>query len=414
MLQSKLFPKTVKETPKGADNISTALLMRGGYINRLMAGSYTFETLGFRVIKKIEQIIREEMNALGGQEILMPSLHPKELWERSGRWSKLTGDMYQFKDSSDHELGLAMTHEETYFDLIGQQPLSYADLPINLYHFQNKYRDEARAKSGLLRTREFVMKDLYSSHPSEAEFQKFYNEAKVAYTKAFERMGIPTVIALASGGIFTDDFSHEYQSICEIGEDTIFSCPKGDYAVNDEVLDKTGKECPNHKIALEPHRAVEVGNIFPLGTTFSESMDVKFTAQDGTRQPLWSGCYGIGIGRSMGVIVEQHHDDNGIIWPKAVAPFDVHLIDLTKTTEEKVESRKVYDSLVKAGIDVLFDDRGVTAGAKFADSDLIGIPIRLVVSSKTLEKQSVEYKERASQDTQLIALDKLAYSINKL
>lgn len=411
MLQSKLFPRTLRETPSEADNISTALLLRGGYINKLMAGSYTFQFLGWKVIKKIEQIIREEMNLLGGQEILMPTLHPKELWEKSGRWSKLAGDMYQFKDSSDHELGLAMTHEESYFDLIGQQAISYSDLPINLYQFQTKFRHEPRVKSGLLRMREFLMKDFYSSHENEADFQQFYEQVKGAYVRIFERLGIPSVVTLASGGIFTPDFSHEFQTICDIGEDTVYICPKGDYAVNDEVISKTGMTCPHHQLTLTSERAVEVGNIFPLGTTFSDLMAVKFTDRDGSAKPLWSGCYGIGLGRSMGVIVEKHHDEQGIVWPDSVAPFQVHLIDLTKTTAEKVESRKVYDQLIKAKIDVLFDDREISPGAKFTDADLLGIPKRVVVSTKTLAQQKVELKERAGKDVQLIEVNQLIDSL---
>ncbi len=233
MRQSALYPKTLRETPKDADNISTALLLRGGFIHKLMAGSYTFQPLGMRVFQKIQQIIRDEMNAIGGQEILMPTLHPKELWDRSGRWAKLKGDMYQFTDPSERQIGLAMTHEEAILDLLGQQPLSYNDLPVKLYQFQTKFRHEPRAKSGLLRAREFVMKDLYSAHASEQDLLSFYSQAQVAYHKIFCRLGIPAILTLASGGIFTKDFSHEYQSPCEVGEDTIYINEKGNLAINE-------------------------------------------------------------------------------------------------------------------------------------------------------------------------------------
>lgn len=405
MRQSKLFPKTLRETPADADNVSTALLIRGGFIHKVMAGVYNYQPLGLRVFKKIEQIIREEMNAIGGQEIFMSALQSKELWDKTGRWDKLKGDMYQFKDASEREVGLAMTHEEAMTDILGQQPLSYQDFPIKVYQFQDKFRNEPRAKSGLLRTREFIMKDLYSNHVNEADFKEFYEEAKAAYIRIFERLGIPTVITLASGGIFTSDFSHEFQSKCDIGEDTIYACPEDDYAVNDEVLDRTGDMCPHHNKKLEPHRAVEVGNIFPLGTQFSEKVGVLFTDQDGVQKPFWSGSYGIGLGRAMGVIVELSHDDNGIIWPASVAPYQLHLIDLTKSPEEKEQAETLYNQLQQAGIEVLYDDRQASAGAKFTDADLLGMPYRAVVSAKTIAAGNVELKKRTEKEAELLPLD---------
>ncbi len=412
MLQSRLFPKTQRETPKDADNISTALLTRGGFIHKLMAGSYTFEPLGWRVMRKIEQIIREEMDAVGGQEIVMPVLHPKELWDRSGRWVKLVGDMYQFKDPSERELGLAMTHEETFIDLLGAQPLSYQDLPLALYQFQLKFRHEPRAKSGLLRAREFIMKDMYSADVSEAAFKKHYELIKAAYGRIFKRLELPVVVTVASGGIFTADFSHEFQTLSAIGEDTVYVCPELDYGVNAEVIERTGRKCPVHDQALEPQRAVEVGNIFPLGTQFSEKMNVLFTDESGAQKAFWGGCYGIGLGRVMGVIVEEHHDREGIIWPSSIAPFAVHLIDLTKTADEKVQSRLVYERLMKAGIEVLFDDRDVAAGVKFTDADLLGLPLRVVVSSKTLEQSSIELKGRTSQNVKLVSTARIVEMID--
>lgn len=414
MKQSQLFPKTIKETPSDADNVSTALLMRGGYINRLMSGVFTILPLGQKVMQKIENIIRLEMNSLGGQELFMPALQPKELWDRSGRWEKLTGDMYQFADPADRPTGLAMTHEEVIVDLLGRQSLSYNDLPIKLYQFQNKFRFEPRAKSGLLRTREFIMKDLYSAHTTEAELDEYYPQVRDAYLRIFKQVKVPALVTLASGGVFTPDFSHEFQSICEVGEDTIHVCPQNDYAVNKEVLDRTGPTCPTHKEELVAHKAVEVGNIFKLGTKFSEDMSVGYTDSDGTEKPLWLASYGIGLGRLMGIIVEHHHDEQGIIWPSSVAPFTAHLIDLTKTDEEKKQAKAVYEQLIEAGCDVLFDDRELSAGAKFADADLLGIPIRLVVSSKTLAEQSVEIKERSGKETKLVPISTIAETVGSL
>lgn len=413
MRQSQLFPKTYKETPKDADNISAALLMRGGYVHKLMSGIFTMQPLGWRVMQKIEGIIRREMEGVGGQEIFMPALQPKELWERSGRWEKLKGDMYQFNDPSDRETGLAMTHEEVVVDLIGQQSLSYQDFPIKLFQFQDKFRYEPRAKSGVLRTREFIMKDLYSAHASEADLMEYYEKVKEAYKRIFAAAEVPAVVALASGGIFTPDFSHEFQSICDIGEDTVYVCPECEYAVNKEVLDKTGTQCPEHKVELVAHRAVEVGNIFKLGTKFSQDMNVLFTDADGEEKPFWFASYGIGLARLMGVAVEHHHDERGIIWPKAIAPFQVHLIDLTKEEGEKAQAEALYKQLTDAGVEVLFDDRTVSAGMKFGDADLLGMPIRLVISSKTLAQNSVERKERHSQEMTMVPVDQILHKIDK-
>lgn len=413
MRQSQLFPKTRRETPKDADNISAALLTRGGFIRKLMAGSYTFGPIGWRVIKKIETIVRQAMDAIDGQELLMPAMHPKELWERSGRWTKLKDEMYQFKDPSQRPVGLGMTHEEVVVDLLSQQPLSYQDLPLALYQFQTKFRHEPRAKSGILRTREFIMKDLYSVHANEASLDEYYQKVETAYKKIFAAVEVPTIATLASGGIFTDDFSHEFQAVCPIGEDTIYICPQSDYAVNKEVLAKTGPSCPAHKIELEERRAVEVGNIFKLGTKFSTDMGVLFTDADGKQKPFWFASYGIGLGRLMGVIVEQHHDANGIIWPEKTAPFKAHLLSLNKTAAELESAEKIYRDLRQAGIEVLFDDRPVAPGIKFADADLLGIPRRLVVSPKTLVGDSVEVKARAQKESKLVKIDHLINGLIK-
>lgn len=407
MRQSQLYPRTLREAPKDADSASAALLVKGGFIHKLMAGSFTFQPLGWRVMKKIEQIIREEMNAIGGQEIFMPALTPKEVWEKSGRWTKLQGDMYQFKDPSEREVGLAMTHEEIMVDLLGQQPISYTDFPLALYQFQTKFRYEPRAKSGVLRAREFIMKDLYSHHANEADLNEYYEKVKAAYMKIFARAEVPAVVTLASGGIFTPDFSHEFQSVCSVGEDTVYVCPEQDYAVNKEVIERTGDRCPTHNALLKPERAVELGNIFKLGITYSRDMNVLFSDTDGQQKPFWSASYGIGLGRLMGVIVEQHHDEQGIIWSKSVAPYAVHLLDLTKTEEEKALAAKLYQQLLDQKIEVLFDDRPIAPGAKFADADLLGIPYRVVISPKTLAQGEVEVKERFSGKIEMVKTSSL-------
>lgn len=407
MRQSTLFPKTLKETPQDADNASTALLIRGGFIRKMMAGSYGYQYLGLRVSRKIEQIIREEMNAVGGLEIYMTALQSRDLWERAGRWSSLKGDMYQFKDNSDREVGLAMTHEEPMIEMLSVQPLSYQDFPIAVYQFKDKFRDEPRAKSGLLRAREFLMKDMYSNHTTEEDLQRYYDEVKAAYTKTFNRLSIPTIPTLASGGMFTPNFSHEFQALCEIGEDTIYVCPEHDYAINDEILDKVGDSCPTHNLRLQPQRAVEVGNIFHLGTKYSKEMGVLYTDTDGQQKPFWTGCYGIGLSRALGMIVELHHDERGIIWPENVAPFQVHLISLAKTDEEKKQADALYQQLEQAGVEVLYDDRDQSAGSKFADADLLGLPYRVVVSAKTLAEQAVEVRKRSEKELALMTVEQL-------
>ena len=396
MRYSALFWKTIKDAPKDEVAINAKLLLCGGFIDKLMAGSYTLLHLGRRVEQKIEQIIREEMNATGAQEILMPLLHPKDIWNETGRWDSAKDVMYQFK-KNDKEYALSFTHEEVVMDLLRKHISSYKDLPSKIYHFSTKFRDEKRAKSGILRGREFLMKDLYSAHASEADMMKYYDEIKKVYLKAFKRMGLDAILTEASGGVFTKNFTHEFQVIVDSGEDEIIYCPKGDFSTNVEISSvRGGKQCDLSHGPLKKAKAIEVGNIFPLGTYYSEKMGVNFTDKDGKRQPVWLASYGIGLTRTVGAIVEVHHDEKGIIWPKEVAPYDAHLIminDEGLMIKEKAD--KIYEELQEAGVEVLWDDReDVSAGAKFADADLIGIPIRLVVSKRNGDK--IEWKERKS------------------
>ncbi len=403
MRQSVLFPKTRKEAPKEAESINHKLLVRAGFMDQLMAGSWTLLPLGWRVVTKINQIIREEMNAIGGQEMLMPLLHPKNIWNETGRWDKADEIMYKLKDAHDKEYALSFTHEEIVMDILRKNVKSYADLPVYVYHFSTKFRNELRAKSGILRGREFMMKDLYSAHTSEKDLMDYYNKVKIAYEKIFERLGFNFKTVKASGGIFTDKSTYEFQVLNANGEDTFYWCDKCDFAQNKEIFTgsdgDTCPECKKGKIRQEIG-AVEVGNIFPLGTWYAERMKVYFADEKGLKKPVWFGSYGIGPTRVMGTWVEVSHDERGIIWNKAISPFDVHLIELPGGN-----GKEIYEKLKDAGIDVLWDDRDVQAGEKFGDADLIGIPVRLVVSSKTGDK--IEWKERTKENSELLAVEEV-------
>ena len=402
MRYSQLFGKTLKQSPKGAEAINHKLLVRAGFIDQLMSGSFSLLSLGFRVVWKINQIIREEINATGAQELLMPLMHPRDIWNETGRWDSAREVMYQFKDTRDKEYALSFTHEEIVMDLVRKHITSYQDLPVKIYHFSTKFRNELRAKSGILRGREFMMKDLYSIHESEADLMAYYHQVKDAYLRAFERLGLKVLVTEASGGVFTDKFTHEFQVLTESGEDTVFYCDACQWARNAEIF--TGKEgdgcskCRHGKIVSV--RGIEVGNIFPLGQMYAQKMGVKFTDKKGKLQTPWFGSYGIGPTRVMGTIVEISHDEKGIIWPKSVSPYHVHFVDLRKK-EEGRRKREAVEELEQAGIEVLWDDReNVSAGEKFADADLIGIPWRAVISTKTGEK--VEVKRRGESKTELI------------
>lgn len=409
MLQSQLFPKTLREAPKEAESVNHKLLVRGGFIDQLMAGSWTLLPLGLRVVTKINQIIREEMNAIGGQEMLMPLLHPKNIWNETGRWDKAKEVMYQFKDSRGKEYALSFTHEEVVMDLLRKHIKSYTDLPVAVYHFSTKFRNEPRARSGILRGREFLMKDLYSVHATEEDFWKYYEIVKDAYSKIFTRLGFDFRITEAGGGVFTDNNTHEFQVLAKGGEDTIYYCDSCDWGQNKELFQsKVGAACPNCKKGkVVEGKAIEVGNIFPFGTWYSERMRVYYSDKDGGKKPVFFGSYGIGCTRVIGAWVEVSHDEKGIIWNKEMAPFDVHLVELPGAKNAK----KIYEDLKEAGVDVLWDERKVGAGEKFADADLIGIPVRLVVSEKTGGK--IEYKERISDKTESLSLEQILQRLGK-
>lgn len=409
MYQSQLFSKTKKEITK-EEAISAQLLIRGGFVEKLASGIYNFLPLGFRVLKKIEKIIREEMVKIGGQEILLASLHPKIFWQRTNRWEEMS-DLYKLSED-EREFALGPTHEEIITPLAKKFIKSYKDLPLYLFQIQTKFRKELRPKGGLLRTKEFLMKDLYSFHESEEDLENFYQIVKKSYFKIFERVGIreKTYLTFASGGTFSK-YSHEFQTICKSGEDEIFICQNCQQAINKEIKGET-KDCPNcggKKFKRE--RAIEVGNIFKLKTKFSQPFDLYFLDRQGNKKLVQMGCYGIGLGRLMATIVEINHDKKGIIWPKEVSPFQIHLIQIGKT--EKM-AEKIYRNLQKGEIEVLYDDRkDKTPGEKFFDCDLIGIPIRVVLSERTLAKKSIEFKKRGEEKVKLIKISNLISQILK-
>ena len=410
MLQSKLFYKTSKEKSTDTESVSHDLLVRAGFIDQLMAGVYTFLPLGLKVLKNIENILRENMEAfpVNGQEILMPVLQPKENWQKTGRWESFD-ILFKIKGNGDKEYALGATHEEVVSPLAKKNIFSYKDLPISLFQIQTKFRDELRAKSGILRTREFLMKDLYSFHTTQEDLDKYYEKMLKVYLNIFEKCGIgkTTYQTLASGGSFSK-YSDEFQTITNAGEDLIYICKKCGIGINKEIKAEN-PICPKCKSSeFEEKKSVEVGNIFKLGTGFSLPFNLKFTDRDGYDKPVIMGCYGIGLGRLMGAVVEVSHDEKGIIWPKTLAPFLVHLIPVENNQKVKKATEKIYSNLQKEKIEVLYDDRQVkSVGEKFAEADLIGISFRIVVSEKTLKINSVEVKERGKDKVQLVKIDKL-------
>lgn len=406
MLQSALFTKTRKEAPKDEVSKNADLLIRAGFIHKEMAGVYSMLPLGLRVMDKITGIVRDVMNTVGGQEMSLTALQDKSNWEKSGRWDDEVLDVWfktQLKNGG--ELGLATTHEEPLSAMMKNFIHSYRDLPAYPYQFQTKFRNETRAKSGILRGREFLMKDLYSFSKDAEDHAAFYEKMKAVYAQIFAKAGLAehTYLTVASGGTFSK-YSHEFQTVTDAGEDTIFVCEKCKVAVNKEIVEEQSAcpECGNKDLVEKT--SIEVGNIFNLGTRFSEALDLTFLDENGKPQNPVMGSYGIGIGRLMGTIVEVLSDDKGIVWPESVAPFTVHLVTVGENEQVKNKAKEIYDSLRAQKIEVLFDDRDVRAGEKFADSDLIGIPYRIVVSEKTLAQEMVEVKVRATGKTEMLPM----------
>jgi len=410
MRVTQLFTKTRKEAPADEPSKNAQLLIRAGYIHKEMAGAYTFLPLGLRVLENINNIIREEMNAVGGQELKLTALQDPEIWKATDRWDDKKVDIWfktELKNGS--ELGLGPTHEEPLVRALKPFISSYKDLPFLAYQIQNKFRNETRAKSGVMRGREFLMKDLYSFARTEQEHDEIYEKIKQSYVKVFDRLGIgdKTFLTFASGGMFSK-YSHEFQTVCEAGEDTIYLDRNKGIAVNEEVnnaevLENLGL----NKDELEEVRAAEVGNIFTLKDRFSKPLELLFTDEKGESHPVLMGCYGIGPSRLVGVMTELLADDKGLVWPTGIAPYDVYLVRLGVEDEVVKAADELYESLTKKGVQVLYDDRDERAGEKFADADLVGMPHRVVVSKKTLEQDKFEYKARTEDENKLVSSEEL-------
>jgi prolyl-tRNA synthetase len=411
MRQSKIFTKTKKESPADEVSKNAELLIRAGYIFKEMAGVYSYLPLGLRVIKKIESIIRDEMNLVGGIEMKTSILQNKEIWEKTNRWDDKEVDIwFKTKLKNDTEIGLSWSNEENFTNILKQYTNSYKDLPVYAYDFKDIMRNEVRSKSGIMRGREFYWKALYSFSKDEIEHNEFYEKMKITYSNIFKKVGIGhlTYLTFASGGAFSK-YSHEFQTITGAGEDTIYVSEDNAIAINkevfeDEVIASLGLE----KNKLVEHRGIEVGNIFTLGTSKAESLDLYYTNEKGNKVPAFLGSYGIGLGRLMGTVVEVLSDDKGIIWPESIAPFKIHLLLLGDDEAVSKEANNIYEKLIKNGIEVLFDDRaGISPGEKFADADLLGMPYRGVVSARSIKENGIELKKRIEEKGKIVSLDEL-------
>ncbi len=405
MRQSELFTKTQKNFPAEEEATNAKLLIKAGYIRKMSAGVYSYLPLGWRVLNKINNIIREEMNAIGAEELLMNTLVAKDYWDRSRRWH--TDIAYEFKSPFGEEFALGWTHEEVVSALAAQFISSYKDLPLAVYQVQTKFRAEPRAKSGLLRGREFLMKDLYSFHTDVEGLNAYYQKVIGAYKKILKRLGLEAKLTEAAGGAFTEEYTHEFQVLSPVGEDTVVYCSACDYAQNKEIaLVRGGHRCPKCGSEVLESPGIEVANVFRLGTRYSKPFDLRFTNKNGEKELVVMGSYGLGPTRAMGTLVEVYNDAKGIVWPEAVAPFSIHLVELkSENPSVRKFAEKVYAQMTKAGIEVLYDDRDASAGEKFADADLIGIAWRAVVSEKNGDK--IELKRRDAKTAKSVSLEEL-------
>ena len=405
MKLSQTHFKTSKTLTGEGDSLNYQLLTRAGFVDQLMAGVYTYLPLGLRVLRRIEQIVREEMNGLGAEEILMPTLHPKEPWVKTGGWDGIDV-LFKIKSRTGNEYALGQSEEEVVSPLVLSRAQSYKQYPVKVYQIHWKYRDELRAKSGIMRGREFFMKDMYSFHTTQADFDSFYQEAKEAYLRVYKRLGLVAKVTEASGGAFTQKISYEFEVLTDAGEDVIYYCDSCDFCVEDEIAKvKPGDECPRcGKDKLKEAKAAEVGNVFDLGQKYGKAFDLGFVDENDQKQYPVMGCYGIGISRVMGVIVEKFNDEKGIAWPESVAPAQVYLARLGVDAAVVSAADELYTQLQKAGVEVIYDDRDAPAGQKFADADLVGVPVRLTVSKRTLEHSAVEWKGRKEEENRLVKL----------
>lgn len=402
MRVSKLFTKTSKTAPADEVSKNAQLLIRAGFVYKEMAGVYAYLPLGLRVLEKIKSIVREEMDGIDSNEIIMTSLQRKDVWEKTGRWDDELVDIWfktRLKDGT--EMGLGWSHEEPIVEMVRQHLNSYKNLPISVYQFQTKLRNELRAKSGIMRGREFVMKDMYSFHETAKDLEEYYQRSIEAYGRVFERLGIgdDTYVTFASGGAFTK-FSHEFQTICDAGEDIIYLHREKNIAVNEEVLDDAVAELGIDKSELEPVKTAEVGNIFNFGSQKTDDMELFATGPDGAQQSIYLGSYGIGVTRVMGVIAEKLSDEKGLVWPENIAPYKVYMVSIGD--KGQAEAEKLYADLTSRGVEVLFDDRDERPGMKFADAELMGIPYRLTVSDRLVEQNQLELTKRLDGQTSLL------------
>jgi prolyl-tRNA synthetase len=409
MRASKFYIATRKEAPAEAELLSHQLLVRAGMVRLLGSGLYTIMPLGLRVLKKIEMIIRDELNDAGCIELLMPAIQPADLWKESGRWEEFGPQMLKIKDRHEREFCFGPTHEEVITDIIRKEINSYKQLPINLYQIQMKFRDEIRPRFGVMRAREFLMKDSYSFHTNFDCLKETYQKMFKAYESIFEKIGLEFRVVSADNGTIGGDASHEFHVLADSGEDVLVYDEHSDFAANIELA----KDHPDIK-KFKTCRGIEVGHIFQLGTKYSEKMSANFIAEDGTSKPVIMGCYGIGVSRIVAATIEQSHDEKGIVFPPSIAPFEVIItpIGYDKSTTVKNYADKLYDDLIKQGFDVLLDDRGLRPGVMFSEADLIGIPHRITVGEKTISENKYEYKNRSEQDSSITNLHELLTKLN--
>ncbi|MFW6298660.1 MAG: proline--tRNA ligase [Bacillota bacterium] len=413
MLQTRLFVPTLKEAPQNAEVKSHRLLARAGLVKQTASGIYSYLPLGWRVMRKIEQIVREEHDKRGASELLMPALQPRDLWEESGRWSEYGPELMRLKDRKDRDFLLGPTHEEVITDIVRDYIDSYKRLPLALYQIQTKYRDELRPRFGLMRGREFVMKDLYTFSENEEGLDQWYQSISEAYTAIFNRVGLETRIVASDTGAIGGDVAHEFMVMSEVGEDTIAYCTECDYAGNQEFNNLSeGDACPVCGGTVKTAKGIEVGNIFKLGTKYSKSMNAYVTNKDGERVPMQMGCYGIGISRTLMAAVEQHSTENSILWPQSITPFDIHMIPINLKGEDQKTLETLYESL-NGTYEVLVDDRDERAGVKFKDADLIGIPIRIVLG-KALKEGKVELVDRRNDVKKTVPIEALNSELKTL
>ncbi|NCX24359.1 MAG: proline--tRNA ligase [Proteobacteria bacterium] len=410
MLFSKILLPTLKDAPQEAEVISHKLMLRAGMVRKVASGIYTWLPLGLKVLRKIENIVREEMDSSGAQEVLMPMVQPKELWDETNRWEKMGPELLRIKDRHDRDFCLGPTHEEVITDLIRNNVKSYKELPLNIYQIQTKFRDEVRPRYGVMRGREFLMKDSYSFNIDESCLEETYLTMRNTYKKVLERMGLEYKIVSADSGAIGGDASEEFHVLAETGEDTIAVSDSSEYAINTELLLKEGedieslegKPSPDGKGTIEIKKGIEVGHIFQLGKVYAEDMKANVLNNEGKASTLYMGCYGIGVSRLVAAAIEQNNDDKGIIWPHSIAPFDINIIAIGYEKDEKIAeaSNNLYKELIEMGYDVLLDDRKDGYGTKIKDSELIGVPLNIIIGKQFLESEEIEFRTRSG-DTSL-------------